>query len=754
MFRRFLVAGMTAATLASTPGHTQALAQGGPASAASDPQDQSVSQLQEITVTARRRSEDLEKVPIAITVFDQRALDENRIESTADLQYYVPSFNVSGQFNRDQEFFTIRGQGETGLNVSSAPGGGPAVVAYFAEVPLVVGGGTEYYYDLSNVQVLKGPQGTLFGRNTTGGAILFEPKRPTNDVEGYGQVTVGDYQDLEFEGAVNLPIVRDTLLARVAFQQIGREGYTKDVGPLFFGRRYNNRDDWSVRLSVLWTPGDALENYFVATASQSRDHGPGTEVLGVNPASLAAQTFPELAGDAAAQQARGPRLTALSTFEGDLLKTYAFIDHTTVRLTDNTRVKNIMSYSRRLLADASDRDGMPAPLLDAIGPAPGRWHDNWQVLTEELQFQGNAFDRLQWQAGGYLEDQLDFDANFNQVEFFNLFNNYLARADIQQKSRALYGQATYSITSALKLTAGYRYTWDSLTTTLGLGTGFGTPAAAFLGGSAPHSGYSSTLGLDYQVSPGVLLYLTSRRGYKSGGFNLLSQGPSSPFFSYRPEDNIDVESGVKASGPVAGMPARLNADAFYTWYNNAQVAAAEVIDGQAASVTTNAAKAKIKGVELEGSLLPGAGFEFTLAYSYNDGRYTTYFSPVSGDLSGTPIGLMPKHKVNLGVRYTLPLDASLGSMSASANYSAQSRYFAAQSLGDPFGYVPAYSLLNLRLDWDRVMSSRFDAGIFVTNLANKTYEATVIPLYTSVFGYSAASFGPPRMFGVTLRYDF
>src|SRR6185437_13042962 len=107
MFRRFLIAGMGAATLASTPGHAQALAQSGPANATPDPQAQGVPQLQEITVTARRRSEDLEKVPIAITVFDQQALDQNRIESTSDLQYYVPSFNVSGQFNRDQEFFTI-----------------------------------------------------------------------------------------------------------------------------------------------------------------------------------------------------------------------------------------------------------------------------------------------------------------------------------------------------------------------------------------------------------------------------------------------------------------------------------------------------------------------------------------------------------------------------------------------------------------------------------------------------------------------
>ncbi|HEY3786165.1 MAG TPA: TonB-dependent receptor [Steroidobacteraceae bacterium] len=714
-------------------------------------------QLEEITVTARRREEPLQTVPIAITAFNQEALDDKRIQSATDLQYYVPSFNVSGQFNRNQEFFTIRGQGETGLNISSAPGGGPAVVTYLAEVPLVAGGGSGLYYDLQDVQVLKGPQGTLFGRNTTGGAVLFEPRRPVDRFEGYGQLTAGDYGDSEFEGALNLPLVPERLLVRLSMQRIGRDGFTRDVGPDFPDRRYDNSDSWAGRFSLLWQPNEVLEDYFIADALDSKDNGPGTVVLGVNPQSLAAQAFPVLLSQAQAQQQRGPRAVSLDTRQFDVLKHLSLINHTTVQLTDNTRLKNILSYTRRQLADASDRDGMPSPVLDAIGPAPGRWHENWQTITEELQLQGKAFDRLDWQAGGYFEDSLDFDANFNQREFFDLFNNYLARADIQSRSRALYGQGTYdlsSVTPGLKLTGGYRYTWDTLATAIGLGTAEGAPASLVLAGAAPHSGYSSVLGLDYLITPTTLAYVTSRRGYKSGGFNLLSQGPASPFFSYKPENDIDAEVGLKTSGNLGGMSGRLNIDAFYTWYNDAQVAVSEVIEGQAQSVTQNAAKARIKGVEVDGALLPGAGFELTLAYSYNEGKYTQYFSPVSGNLTGTPISYMPKHKVNAGASWNWPVGPGLGAVVISANYAWQSEYFAAFALGDPFGFIPGYSLVNARVEWKNALLDHLDVGVFVTNATDRLYRATNIPLYTSPFGFSASTYGPPRMFGASIRYAF
>lgn len=375
-----LLAGATASLLAGPAGAQTVPAQdtGGPAKAET---------IETVVVTARRREEDLQRVPVAITAFSQAALDQQRIQNATDLQYLVPSLSVTGVFNRNQEFFTLRGQGETGTNVSSAPGGGPAVVTYFAEVPLASGGGARLFYDLSSLQVLKGPQGTLFGRNTTGGAVLVEPKRPTNDFGGYADVTFGDYGDLEQSGAINVPIVDDELAVRFAFQRIQQDGYTTDVGPFFPGRKYDDENSFSGRLGVEWTPNDWLQNYLVAYYERSADHGPGQSVLGVNPASAAAGFDPLLLTDLANQQARGPRYTSLSTFQYDLLKDERVQDTLTVRLADNIHVKNIVSYTQSFSRDASDRDGTPEQLLDAIGSAPYRWHSDVQDFTEELQVQ-------------------------------------------------------------------------------------------------------------------------------------------------------------------------------------------------------------------------------------------------------------------------------------------------------------------------------------------------------------------------------
>jgi iron complex outermembrane receptor protein len=742
------VAGAQAQTSAAAPIQTAA-------AAGQDAGAGQAAGIAEIVVTARRREENLQKVPISITAFSQETLEANRVETATDLQFLVPSLNVSGIFTRNEEFFTLRGMGETGTNISSAPGGGPAVVAYFAEAPMIAAGGSRFYYDLSSVQVLKGPQGTLFGRNTTGGAILFEPQRPTDTFGGYAQLTFGDYGDIESEGALNVPIVPDKLLARIAFQQTSRDGYTEDVGPFYPGKRYDNEDSVSGRFSLLWTPSDRVSNYFVAYGQHSTDNGPGISVLGVNPASEAALLFPVLLTDAAQQQARGPRRVSLDTDSYDLLESYGVNDQLTVHLSDKLQVKDIISWAVGEGKDASDRDGMPAPLLDAIGPSPGLWHPYDTLFTNELQFQGKSLaDRLQWQAGFYYEDNSASKTSYNQIEFFNLANNFLPEANLHATSDALYGQGTYSITPKLNFTLGYRYTWDHLTSLAGIGTSFGGPPVFTLGGAASHSGWSGTIGLDYQLTPDQLLYVTSRRGYKSGGFNLLATGPDSPYFSYQPENDVDVEGGWKASGTLGSAAWLLDTDVFYTWYNNAQVAVSEVIDGQASGVTTNAAAARIYGFEFQGTLKPGDGLDLTLGYSFNQGRYTRYFSPLSGDLSGTPISGMSKNKLNVTAAYHLPLDPSLGALIPSVTYTIQSRYFAAATLGDPFAFIPGYSLLNARIDWKHIMGSRFDAGVFVTNALNKTYQTSVIPLYTSAYGFSAATYGPPRMFGAQLRYAF
>ncbi len=186
-------------------------------------------------VTAQRREENIQSVPVAITAFDNNSLREQNITSPLDLNGKVPGVTVgNGGQQRNGEVVTIRGQGQTYLS----PVG---VVNYFAEVPLIQSGvlanqgGPGTFWDLSSLQVLRGPQGTLFGRNTTGGAVLLGPKKPAEEFSGYVQAQGGDYDNKEYEGAVNVPLIEDKLMVRLSYKDVERDGFTEDVGPQPYG---------------------------------------------------------------------------------------------------------------------------------------------------------------------------------------------------------------------------------------------------------------------------------------------------------------------------------------------------------------------------------------------------------------------------------------------------------------------------------------------------------------------------------------
>src|SRR6185437_13510493 len=217
---------------------------------------------------------------------------------------------ISSQQSRDEQVFYLRGQRPNG-----AQGGSPGVITYFADVPFFASG-PGIYFDLDNLQVLRGPQGTLFGRNTTGGAVLFDPKRPTNSFEGYAQLTLGSYNWHEFEGALNVPIIADKLLLRVAGDYDERDGFTHDVTT---GQYLDNRNYWSGRVGLTWRPTDDFENYLVYDTLYSHTNGTGIVLEAVNtaPGSPLTGIFGPTAGPAAMalQQSLGPRAVATSSGE-------------------------------------------------------------------------------------------------------------------------------------------------------------------------------------------------------------------------------------------------------------------------------------------------------------------------------------------------------------------------------------------------------------------------------------------------------
>jgi iron complex outermembrane receptor protein len=754
--------------LASTAGLTA----GGTDAQSSMAKDGDATRLEEITVTARRREESLYAVPVAVTALSPGDIRARGIQTAEDLQNYVPSLNVSSSVTRDDYTYSLRGMGPTGGSGPGAvlAGGGTGVVTYFADVP-TSGAGPGLFYDLESVQVAAGPQGTLFGKNTTGGAVLFVPKKPVNDFEGSVEYGMGDYNMKTATAVVNLPLVDDKVLLRVAGQFLDRDGFTIDRGPFFAGKDYDNRDYWALRASLLLRPFDNLENTTIFSALHSEGNGDGFVLTAVNPAGAFGLLLSPLLAE---QQASGIRSTSLSANEIDRRYNDGIINTTRWSVSEQWQFKNIFSYQVQKWRNSEDVDGTSL-VLDDLVPVGQGWHTQVGTYTEEPQIQGAALDdHLKITAGAYYEDGHNLAPQPYQVQVAlgNFLINQVDQSNAE-RSRGLYAQTTYDIgglsssLDGLKLTTGYRYTWDNYSYGIAsfspsIGNACLTSAGAYpasdcaFSASGQSGGSSWTLGLDYQL-PAALVYLRSGRGYVPGGFNpsfgFTPGGVDTPQFRFAPESVIDVELGVKSEFDIAGAPAQVTADIFHSDYTNIQRYVSEVLPGGIASnFTANASEAEIEGFEFQGSIAPVTGLTLTATYSYNHGKYTKIDPAAAPSLVGVPFAYLPENKASLGATYKLPLAQSAGEYSLGLFYSYQSRFFDAPSV-QPFDYIEGYGLLNARLDWNHIFQTTLDASFFMTNVTDKVYR---VGQYNDLLanGYITSFYGEPRMWGAQLRYRF
>ncbi|MEZ5679842.1 MAG: TonB-dependent receptor [Erythrobacter sp.] len=432
----------------------------------------------EIVVTARRTEERGQDVPVSLTAFSQTDIIEKDINSGTDLQNYTPSLSVVGDVRRNQETYSIRGMGGNG---GPGTGSGPGVVAYFAEVPSNASGPGNFY-DVASLQVLKGPQGTLFGRNTTGGAVLIEPQRPKMGVtEGYGVATFGSRNRIGLEGALNIPIVDDVLAVRFAGRMDERDGYVRDV---ITGRDYLDRNNYSLRFGIQFNPTPEISSYTVVNYVDIDENGGGSILVAVNPArTYAALLQPFLLQ----QQARGVRETALSVPTLERAKSYLILNNTSFDISDSLTLKNIISFTNAKSNGAVDRDSTPLPIADLLGAFPGGYNANLDTFTEELQLRYSQ-GPLTVQVGGFYLDQTTPEPltfrTVNPLQAAGILGggpvilppavqtllgadgpllpalSLQPNAHVDGRSKAVYGQVQYDLTPELTANVGLRYTWD------------------------------------------------------------------------------------------------------------------------------------------------------------------------------------------------------------------------------------------------------------------------------------------------------
>jgi iron complex outermembrane receptor protein len=631
--------------------------------------------LSEIIVTARRTEERLQDVPISISVFNQQQLSDRNIVLASDLATYTPSLSINQAYGPDKSSFAIRGFVQDQATA-------PSVGVYFADVtePRAQGGTTSggtappgSFVDLQNVQVLKGPQGTLFGRNTTGGAILLVPQKPTDKLEGWVESAAGDYNMWRETGVFNLP-VSDTLKVRAMVDRNYRGGYMENesgIGP----SAYDNINYTAARLSVLADITPNLENYTIANYSDSYSNGPAPRIEACY--TTGPGLIPLVGGMACAQlarqNARGDSLLDVDVGIPDAyvrLLQWGFINTTTWKESDTLTVKNIASYTEfrehssfSLFGDNFTVPGTTIPLQlvwlqPGLGDGNNAGSDN---ITEELRFQGMAADnRLTWQAGGYYEHSFPNDwsttntgsfasciepSNLNCTNPLGFGNISTPMTKTTFDTRGLYAQGTYSIIDQLSLTGGIRETWDKInaldqSTRVQLPPGgaqiricndvvkFPNPFNPSTGMVVTNAGQcfqdfrvvsekpTWLVDLDYKPTQDLMAYAKYSRGYREGGINVTNVGLE----TWNPEKVDAYEVGAKTTfreGPVFGY---FNVSAFYNNFSNQQLQATLVakpssgITGGAAIV--NAGKSRIEGVEIDTSATVFDHLRFDLGYTY------------------------------------------------------------------------------------------------------------------------------------------
>ena len=808
---------LCAASLFATAAATPALA----ASTAPPAAQPDGTTLETVVVTARRRDETLQRVPAAITALSSADLQKLNLQNTQDLTRTDPSLIISGQQRNDAQFY-MRGQGP-GI-ISPGVNNFTSVQTYFLDVPTQVSG-PGIFYDLQNVQILKGPQGTLFGRNTTGGAVLFTPAKPTGDYEGYLQGRLGNYNDRELEGAVNIPVIPDILNVRVSGALARRQGFTKNV---ITGQDLDDRNYDAWRISVDFKPNDRFENYFVFDGRNINQHG-GSAILleanakaslgtapvgppggipvtfggaGPNPYCLAGVPVPSCpaGGPAAAlaagvaahdfaaypdpllqnvlarQRALGPRREASDLVGLDFERAYGFTDITTIAATPTTTIKNILGLRSNRSDLTADFAGTVLPILRELNTAHDYGLNAIVQVSDELQVQGRNFDgRFNWLAGLYLEHATPGQPLVSLSQQFapaGLTPAQIAPRDvIERHSYSDYSEAgflhgEYAFPGALegwKLSAGVRYTWDQREAQVSVYNAKGVCTQTVNMGAGPqpecpideHGSFQAPtfdVNLSYQVSPDILTYATVRRGYKSGGFNL--PAPTDPagnpeFVTFGPETVLDAEFGVKADYRLAGMKFRTNIAVFHDNYDNIQVSEPTAIGGQITSVVRNAASAVIEGVELEFTAIPIRNLQLSAFYSYLSATNSSDFIEEGVNERGRQLAYQPMAKFGFSGSYDLPLSGNLGDLVLSADYSFQEHMLTGDPL-DPIAFYPAYGVANARLDWNNLASKPIDLSLFVTNLADNTYQIGGFPIYGEA-GINSAIYGEPRMYGIQLR---
>jgi iron complex outermembrane receptor protein len=721
---------------------------------AASTQDEPIN-LEEVIVTARKQAESLQEVPLSIAAVSGDQLEQRSIENLEALGRTTPNFHFSEQPNggRLGGIAFIRGVGQRDANSAYDPAVGIYVDgiymgrSYASNMDMI---------DIERVEVLRGPQGTLFGKNTSGGAISIVTRQPdisADALSGRVQVTSGSFDRADFAGSVNIPLATDRLALRLAGSRLTKDGYGERVD----GQEMADTNRTAARAQLRFQATQKLSALLSGDWMDFDEKNASYKLVDVNTsvgpvAAYNANFDPDyddrwLSSRDYFFNATGPNSARGNIWGSSLTLAYD---------TSWATLKSITAYREMDVHNDVDTDGSPITIVDKLE------HLIQNQVSQELQAAGSSFgDRLRWVVGVYFfQEEIDNPTTFplfpalygNAASFTRVYG-------VDNDSLAVFAQGTYEVTDRLRLTTGLRYTQDDKAVdVVRLPFPSGDPTFA-LAGEHNSEALSPRLGLDYRWTPDVMTYVSVAQGAKNGGFNGQTARPSD-FDEFDDEVVWTYEAGLRSD--LFGGRARLNATLFHSEYQDLQlqINGSTVVNDVPApfNVITNVPEASIRGGELELTVVPIEHWTLTSGLGLTYGQYDELPTDPEFVASGvitkdSEFSHMPEVSYTQGVGYTRALSNGLG-VAARLDYAYRSKIFY-NAENTPNVVQPAYGLLNARLTIETPMG--LSVSLFGTNLTDEVY---IVGGYDDAanpnpgLGFSFVTQGPPRELGISAQFRF
>jgi iron complex outermembrane receptor protein len=682
--------------------------------------------LEQVVVTAEKTAERLQRVPVSVSAFTSRQVRAYRLWSLEDISALVPNLYTANPGD-NRNVTGIRGIVTTSYD--------PAVVTYIDGVnQFSLDTYIPQLLDVDRIEVLRGPQGTLYGRNAMGGVLHVITRQPTNRTKGYAEISLGNYGQQQYNAGFSTGVIPGKLFAGIAFQYQGRDGFYTNA---YTGKDYDRQSVFSGNYSLVYRPTDRWK--FGLNVKHSNHRNKGAFPLAPDPQTALAEPF--LVNQ-----------NALATMQDDALNASFSVQYQAddwEMLAQTAYQSNYRVYDKPLDADFSPLD------ILAIFNNYGNDFNRVQVWTQEIRFNSRPSEdrKLQWSAGTFLFNQDNpvkqatvFGEQAPLLGFPDSNFSLISVNDGRNRGIAFFGQVKYRFAPGWSLAAGMRYDYEQRR--LGVSGSYQKePNPPFTivpdtSASGTFKALSPRVVLEYTPAEDHLLYLSYARGFRAGGFTPLSLDPAQPpLFAFDPEYSDNFELGWKFQG--WGQRFRVNTALFYTRLRNAQVPTLVLPD--AITVIRNAGALESKGMEWEISILPVKGLEIQYNAGFVDAKYSTLKLSENGqevNYDGNRQVFTPQSTQLFAAQYTVPV--GIGghfrlSLRGEWVHTGKQYFTLANSISQD-----AYSLLNFRVG---LGFRQYALHAWFRNATDTRYIA-----YAYDFG--GTHLGNPRTYGVTISARF